>query len=224
MAPLDEREVLARAAGLIPDERRARRYRGATLIVAVAGGPAQSILRPTELESPALASLLLKEALFGEGGIFDASLGSSHGVQEDSLVIRQEDAGSVSLDGQGSLLLELPIYRGRESRPLVLIQESVAKVFTRALKYAAWTLDQIDATQRLSHVALVAALGDASMSTWRSQAEHDANPHSHYMRMGQEVDKPVHLSPPLRARAALKFDTEALVEDLITLLKRSARK
>jgi hypothetical protein len=97
-------------------------------------------------------------------------------------------------------------------------------VFTGALRYAAWTLERIDSTQRMTHVAIVATLGEASMLTWRSQAEQDSNPNSHYMRMSQDIDKPVHLSPPLRTRAALKLDTEHLVEDLITLLKRSARK
>ena len=222
-APLDEREVLERATRLLPDERRARGYRGPTLIVAVAGGPAQSILRPSELEIPALANALLKEALFGEGEIFDPAIGSKQGIEEDFLVVRQDEGGSVRLDGQGSMLLELPIYRGRDKRPSVLIKESVAKVFAGALKYASWTLDRIDATQRISHVALVATLGDSSMLTWRSQAEQDANPNSHYMRMGQDKDKPVHLSPPLRTRPALKLDTDALVEDMITLLKRNAR-
>jgi hypothetical protein len=170
-----------------------------------------------------LANALLKEALFGEGEIFDPAIGSKQGIEEDFLVVRQDEGGSVRLDGQGSMLLELPIYRGRDKRPSVLIKESVAKVFAGALKYASWTLDRIDATQRISHVALVATLGDSSMLTWRSQAEQDANPNSHYMRMGQDKDKPVHLSPPLRTRPALKLDTDALVEDMITLLKRNAR-
>src|SRR6266481_84962 len=218
-APLDESEVLERALRLIPEERHRRSYRGPTLVVGVAGGPAQSILRPSELESPALAKDLLREALFGSDQILDSTLGSKYAIEQDSLVIRQGDAGAISLDGQGSLLMELPIYRGPERHPSVLIQEQLAGVLTGALRYAAWTLDRIDATQRLSHVALVATLGEASMLTWRSQAEHDANPNSHYMRMGQDRDQPVHLSPPLRLRPALKLDAESLIDDMITLLK-----
>ncbi len=86
-----------------------------------------------------------------------------------------------------------------------------------------WVLDRIDPTQRLTHVVPAATIEGAEMRPWRTRREQNEKPGSYSMNMNQKEHRPVSLSPPHRPRAALKFDTEAMVEDLLTLLKRQGR-
>jgi hypothetical protein len=138
------------------------------------GGPAQAVLRPSELEAHALASELLQAALFGETRVFDPAKGSEPQINDNRLVIRQDGGASLALDAQGSLVLHLPIDRGRGE--MALIQEHVESVMRRALQCATWLLDRIDATQRISHVVIAASVVGADYMGWRTQAEQNARP------------------------------------------------
>jgi hypothetical protein len=88
-----------------------------------------------------------------------------------------------------------------------------------ALGYVAEALDQVDAVQRLSRIVVAAALSNAQASVWRSRAEHDARPSSASWGHSNQERVPVHLKPADRARSALSFDRERIVEDLTTLLR-----
>jgi hypothetical protein len=66
--------ILRRARELLPDPDRPRSH-GPFLCLAIAGGPVQQILRPAEIEAPALAEALHKEALFGSARILSGGLG-----------------------------------------------------------------------------------------------------------------------------------------------------
>jgi hypothetical protein len=62
MSPVDPDEVLARARALVP---AARGSGEAQVAVAVAGGPSQNVLRPSQLEADALADELKQAAMLG---------------------------------------------------------------------------------------------------------------------------------------------------------------
>src|SRR3546814_13900991 len=60
----------------------------------------------------------------------------------------------------------------------VVVEEVVASRLAAAVGYAAWLLNHIDPTERITHVALAAALiGEGAMG-WRTRSEHAASPTS----------------------------------------------
>jgi hypothetical protein len=77
-APFDANEVLARALASFPQNGR-NQYGGAILSVAIVGGPAQAVLRPSRMEDPQLAERLEQEALFGAARIFARGESSKSG-------------------------------------------------------------------------------------------------------------------------------------------------
>jgi hypothetical protein len=59
--PPKEEELLRRALDLLDRDPPGRSWQVPQLVVSVVGGPTQAILRPSELEKPALAQEILKE-------------------------------------------------------------------------------------------------------------------------------------------------------------------
>ena len=58
----------------------------------------RQIIRPAELEAPALGEAIHKQALFGTPRIFDGSEGVSRDVEGDALVLAQERGSRVQID------------------------------------------------------------------------------------------------------------------------------
>jgi hypothetical protein len=223
-APFDAKELLSRTLAMLPDERSSY---GAVLAVSIAGGPAQAILRPSRMEDPALAEMLEKEALFGIVRLFERSEGTQANIDQGALILeqggRRGNCGrAIRIDPQGGILIRLSINSEGDGLPAILV-EIVHEQLAAFVRYAAWVLDQIDPTQRLSHVAIAAQLtGSFGMRTRR---EHDASPHSMSMgsNYGRDDHSPVHLSPAHLLRPALAQQTDQIVADLMTLLRRQRR-
>lgn len=218
---VDGKELLQRATALLPSDRR-QGYGGPVLSVAVAGGPLQPILRPGDLEGSELHDLLLKAALFGEVPIFSKSEGSHTALEEHSLIIKQKDR-SLLVNEQGSVSLRAPVPRDRSGHSFI-IEEEAQDMLLKALRFASWVLSYIDQSERLSHVAIAAALSDARYLGWRTRREHEASPNGGTVWMPRG-DCPIQatLSPPHRARAVLRLDTNKLAEDLLVRLRRPFR-
>ncbi len=220
--PLDPDELLHKAVSSVTVEQDKHRHGTPCLVLSVAAGPTQAVMRPSEIEKPELARGLLQAALFGENAIFTTEAGNENGVEGNSLVIQQERGERViKLDPQGGQLFRLKLEQ-QGMVGMVVIKEQLEQQIVSALKYAAWVLDQIDPTQRLTHIALAVSITDAISIVIRTQAEHDASPNSFSMGFGQQENRPVHLTPPHRPRAALSHEAEHLAEDLITLLRRKS--
>lgn len=217
--PVDEQELLRRALSLIPDEQRGYHRSGRSLMLAIASAPRQPILRPSELERQAFHDELLQAVLFGPQRLFTPSKPTTATVENHTLVITHDEGlGSVELDDEGNLMLQLPIPSAIHG--MVVIEEHVMSLLTDGLHYAVWLLDRIDPTQRLTHVALAATLSGRDTVVWRTQREQDASPNSYSMGMGRNEHRPVHLAPAHRPRPALTHNADQLVEDLVTLLRR----
>ncbi len=200
------------------------RHSGPSLIVAVAVGPAQAVLRPSEIEKPSLSKDLLKEALFGPFPIFSSADGNEDNVEGNRLIIQQDrGARIVQLDTEGNLLFRLTLKK--DSGSFAIIKEVLEQQLVNTLKYAAAALERIDPTQKLTHVALAATLAGDSFTVIRAQAEHNASPNSFQIAGGggQNENTPIQLQPAHRPRAALSHEAEALAEDVVTLLRRSRR-
>ncbi|MEI9936669.1 MAG: hypothetical protein WDO69_05545 [Pseudomonadota bacterium] len=133
----------------------------------------------------------------------------------------QDSGAHIRLDEEGAVRIGALVKSAGGNLP-VIIGEDVSAALDSALGYASETLEQIDGTQRLSRVVIAAALRNVRAGAWRTRAEHDASPNAVSMGrgFGNEERAAVHLQPPDRARGALAFDRQSLVEDLTTLLKR----
>lgn len=219
--PLDTKALSTAALTAARAEQDTHRQSDPALILAVTPGPAQAVLRPSEIERSSLSQGLLQEALFGPCPIFTPADGSEPDVEGNCLIIQQaRGARKIRLDAEGNLLFRLELER--ESRFLAIIKESLEQQIMNALRYAAAVLDLIDPTQKLTHVALAASLAGADYMVIRTQAEHNTNPNSYQMRggWGREDNDPVQLQPAHRPRAALSHEAQTLAEDLVALLRR----
>lgn len=219
--PLNPDDMLARALALLPSaERRSSYYQSSRkFVVAVAGGPTQAILRPSQLEDPALAENLIKRAMFGDVRVFDMGEATTRRIENGILTVTQKDGASVSLDPTGAVVVSLPFPNVDGGWPMV-IEEDVAENARKALAFAGAVLDEIDPTQRLTHVVIAATLEAGENLAWRTASEHRASPGSMSLGFQTPTRAPVHLTPPQKPRAALRHDAGAIVEDLVTLLRR----
>ena len=220
--PVDEGAMLDRAIGMLPKDSRSHSTGQKRLSISVVMGPEQSILRPSQIEDRDLAEQLLQWSLFGGTQILDRGKGVGDVVEGGALVIRQERDAAVTMMPQGHMLFTLPLPRSDDMMGAV-IEEDVADLVTRILRYAVAVLDRVDPTQRLTHVVLAASIADAQYMIWRTRSEATANRGSVSHGFGHKEPGPVTLSPALRTRAALKHDERDLVEDLVTLLRREYR-
>jgi hypothetical protein len=211
VGPIDQHEVTERAKALLPEERSRSMGGTAVLNLAVAGSPRQSILRPIELENPALTRDLHQQALFGNPHIFDSTAGMNSELDGETLTLSQERRGArVSVNEQGSLLVTLPVRESRSGMP-ELIEEFVQQQLADALAFSAWVLDRIDPTQRLVQLAIAISIVNADYMGWRAQRK----------RLSGGGDRfPVFVCRP---RAALRLDAVRIMEDLVVPLRRQWR-
>lgn len=225
-APLNPVALARRATEIIPEPNRGYSSSDIALQIAIAAGPEASILRPAELEAPALRQAIQQQSMFGPHPIFDISHGADSELRSDTLMVFQERNGTthaqVRLWPTGDMLIALPLNESRGAGMRVVIEEDVAGRVGSALAFASWLLDHIDPTQRITHVALCAAVVGQGAMGWRTRAEQAASPNSMSMGYGRETEReqPVMVRPPHMARAALGMDTQRLTQDLVALLRR----
>jgi len=219
--PVNEQELTARAVALLP--QRSTYAAGSPLLhVAVAGAPAQQVLRPSDLDDPALQSAMEQEALFGQRPVFDRGQGVQASVSGTTLVIRQPNA-EITVDERGSVRVSRPV-RDAGGWPGAgipsLVEEDVCDRVAGAIRYAGWLLDRIDPTHRLSRVALACRLDGVGYLPWRTRAEVVASPNQ--ARMGFPGREAADSRPVILPRAALIMDGTRQAEDITVRLRRQA--
>lgn len=224
--PLDVSAMSAAALDMLPKARQSSHSSSPTLHVSIVGGPMQRLLRPAELEAPRLADAIHQQALFVEPKLFSKSKGAESEINGSALVLKQERGAGIQLGEDGSILLSLPLDRTEGGRRngfgmFAVIQEDVLRELAAALSFGAWLLDKIDATQRVTHVALAASIEASDHLGWRTQAEQDASPNSATMRMSSGQQPPTASTD--RPRAALRFQAAELAEDLMVPLRRQMK-
>jgi hypothetical protein len=221
VGPVDEVALRRRSVELLPSD--SRRSGAPLLTLAVVGGPSQQVLRPAELENTALADAIHQCALFGNSQVFDQSHGVKREIEGDALTLSQERGDrKVVLHQSGEIMLQtaaaVPSDEGRSSAGLpVLIEERVRLQVISAIALVATILEQVDPTQRLTHLAISIRIVGGDYYMWRTMAEHRASPNSGSMGSVDSDRNPVQF---FIRRAALSFDTSTLVEDAVVLLRR----
>lgn len=221
--PVDEQELTARAEALLP--RSPAYTAGSPLLhVTVAGAPVQQVLRPADLDDPALQTAMQQEALFGEPPVFDRTQGTQTAVSGTALTISQPSA-EIIVDEQGGVRVSRPArdadgWRGNDIPSLV--EEDVRERVAGAIRYTGWLLDRVDPARRLSRVALACQLGGVGYMPWRTRAEVAASPNRASIGFpGREsADSP----PAVLPRAALLMDSARQAEDITVRLRRQATK
>lgn len=219
--PIDEQAMLQEAMSALPEEQRGYSQFGRSLVLSLAPGPKQAVLRPSEIEKTQLADEISQAALFGATKLFSTEKSNVVKVQGQALVLTHDQSrGEVRLEPEGTISIRLPLNLAGHG--VVVIEEDVVHTLSQALRYATWLLDKVDPTQRLTHCALAAKITGGDGGTWRTQKEQEASPGSFQMFMGKP--EAVHLRPAHRPRAALTQQAEEFVEDLVALLRREWKK
>ena len=224
--PLDPKELEARARALVP--KLERDSSSPILRFAVAAGPRQALLRPAQIEAPGLADAIEQNALFGQPPIFNRKLGTENKLRGGALHVFQSNQHSVGSQiavwETGDLLIQVVLERPTTNSSFsAVIEETVASSLEACVRQAAWILDYIDSTERISHIALAASLDGSTAFGWRTQAEQASSPNSGSVSMfgrDEERSRPVMLTPPHQTRPALKMAAPRIVEDLLVLLRR----
>ena len=224
--PFDAKELLGRALDAFPSDRHRQSYGTPELSVVVVGGPAQAVLRPSQMEDPALAERLEQEALYGPTRIFARGSGTTVAVNGSKLTLEQNDLNprSLTVDAQGGVLVRQPIGDDTDQSfgHSVIVVETIKDRLAAALRFSVWLLDSLDATQRLSHLVVATRItGGFAVMTRR---ERQASPRSIQMSSFGQEDRPaVHLTPAHILRPQLAQGIDQIVEDLTTLLRQQWR-
>jgi hypothetical protein len=222
----DETEVALRAAAALPEPMRGTYGGGAKLVIAVAGGPRQQVLRPAEIEDRVLINDLQREAMFGVNATLDPQAATKPKVNGDRLQITQE-AAEVAVHADGTILISSSAVSSNGVNRMgvipSIIEEEMRERVAGALRFALDVLDRIDPSNRITDVVSAATLRDAGHTPWRTRAEVTESPASVSMPMGSGGDGPVTLSPPMVRRAALLHEADRIAEDLAVLLRRQHR-
>jgi hypothetical protein len=215
----DPAEMIERARGLVPSSNTVSET---SLAVAIACGPRQAALRPTELEDRQLIRDLMQGALFGDSALLDAADGTSTRVRGATLFIEQARA-RIGVDAEGSILVVRPTQRDRgwDFGLRAVIEEDVTQDLLLALRFADQVLARIDPTNRLTHVAPIAALLRGGYSAWRTRSEHAASPNAMTVNMSGRDYVVASLIPPARPRPALRHQATELAQDLTVLLRQA---
>ena len=225
-APVDPQTLLAKAMAAVPKERPGYSGGERCLALAIISGPEQTILRPAKIEDAALANAIRRDALYGSHPIFDPEKGTQVALSGDTLVVSQSSSIDLRLAPNGGLVLRAPMAKPKDaglSASMVLYEEDIRELARRCLHFAADLLDSIDQTQRLTQVAIAATLINTGMVAWRARGDHFDGSMRAKSFGSDDSAKTVHLSPPIRPRAALRHQANELAEDLVTLLKRQSQ-
>lgn len=194
------------------------------LVLAVAGGPTQQILRPAEIEDSTLCQAIKQAGMFGDAAVLNSERGGRCRISNGALLVGNNDVESISLDPCGTVFVaQSARATTREISGLnPIIEEDVAEGIERALRFAAWLLDHVDPTMRLREVAPVVTIVGSPMG-WQTRAEHAASPNAMTIGFGSERAA-ITLSPPTRPRRALLSQALDLAKDFTVLLRRQARR
>ena len=214
--PVDEDELACRVVTLLPQADRGSQ---ASLVLAMAWGPKQQVLRPRELEDAGLRKRLHSEARFGEHAILDELAEAQVALRGDALIVEQRGR-ALRLDELGSMIVEQPALGGDDRGFRWLVEEELVDRLERALMFAARVLDTIDGTGRLTHAAVASALCDAGHNGWKTREEYQRQPSSGTVGMA-ESRIVVAIRPPVRTREELRHDAKSIAEDLVHLLRRA---
>jgi hypothetical protein len=101
-------EMRERALVGLPEERRGSSSYRPSIAVSVVGHPRQSIIRPSELEDPALHRQIKQQALFGDPNIFNDGEANEIVLEGHALALKQ-GARSLTINEDGSVRLVLPL-------------------------------------------------------------------------------------------------------------------
>jgi hypothetical protein len=193
---------------------------GPLLHLAVAGGPEQTMLRPSEVNSDLLA-YLKAEALTGANAVLDTRRATEDEIRgADSLHLVQDNGASVVLDALGTVRVSTPglmQYNDPLHRhSLGIAEDHVAKALMQDISLVSAALDHIDPSQRLSHLCVVAALSGASYLGWSESGRSDVVSVSIMSRSDPLV---VPEQPYDIPRPALRAEADRIVRDLVALLR-----
>jgi hypothetical protein len=227
-APVDANVLRYSAVALLPTDSRSGLSGTRPIIcISIATAPALQIIRPAAMEESTFGDRLQQAAQFGQARLFEPSMGTGRVIEGDRLVLRQESGASIQLSEAADIAIQLPLGPTARQRNMgalegsIIFEDDVSTAIRMSLEFGSDLLEQVDPTQRLSHVAVAVKIINADYRVWRTRAEHETNPNSVQMGMSGSRDR-----EPVLAdfqRPALRLNRARLVEDITVQLRRQWR-
>lgn len=219
VGPVDEGELRTLAAQMLSSSNG--RSSTTWLELGLSFGPLQTILRPSEMEDISIRNDFLKEALFGVERIFDQSVANESGLVGNDLVLSQDGVARFRLCDNGAMSVSMVTERanrGSFNIGSVIIEEDIRSKLARLLGFASMVVDRIDATERLTHMAVAVKVMGGEYRTWRTEAQNAASPNS--VSFGSGVKSEHQPITQLHKRAVLRVGRSQIVDDVTVLLRR----
>lgn len=210
----DESEIRERTLSLLPEEERGWSRSTAELVISIAGGPRQNLLRPIQIEGDDLDRETFRLALQGPNAVFDRREGTDRELVDNTFTLRQRSR-SLTIHSDGSIILVLPIQS--ESRLGALIEEDVWEQITRAIGFFNDVLSFIDSTERLRHICIAVSIKGADYTGWRTRDQERSSPSGMTINMHDEKKA---VATDVWPRASLRTRKAEIAEDLTVLLRR----
>jgi len=221
VGPADPDEIGSRLDAALASDRRGR---GSPMLhVAVVGAPRQVVLSPGQLDDVARQRELERDALYGETAVLQHGAETRTKLEGGALVITQEH-GRVLIDTLGTLVVVTPAQRPRDERDWMptIIDEDVRDAIALAVRYGLSTLDKLDPYERVTDLAIAAAIRELGSLGWRTRAERDRSPNSAPMNIHSAESVTARLDPLTRKRPAARQQAESIARDLTAVLRRDA--
>jgi hypothetical protein len=221
--PVDARDLEARLDAATTAERRGSG--DPTLHVAVVGAPRQTVLSASQLDDAGLQRDLERDALYSDVAVLPRETETRTRASGGAIVIGQ-DRARVTIDASGSITVVTPAKRPRERGEFMfdLVEDDIREGIARAITYALTTLDRVvDPHERVSDLAIAAALRDVGYAGWTTRAAAERNPNrsSGVSLRGHEVIS-ARAEPLTRKRAVARAQADAIARDLTAILRRAA--
>ena len=217
---LDAEEPLNRALAYMSYDRHQGFGMSPQLCIAMVGAPKQSILSPSQIESPGTIESVLRTALLGPNSVLAVERGTKTQFDNDSIIISQHGA-DIRLTEEGSIVFTGELPDDGSYLP-VIVEEDIVEMIKRFIQFGIDILAEFDATNRLSHCVVATTLMNAEHHAWRTRKENSQNSNSVSLPFNVRLG-PVYLSPPERPRQTLKLLGSEIATDLMVKLRRQLR-
>ncbi|RLQ88044.1 DUF4062 domain-containing protein [Notoacmeibacter ruber] len=214
----DDSILKKRAISMLAENSIRHNNHRAFLEMAVAVGPEQQILRPSQIDAPELKDFMFSLLFSRASAFFDRNDGSKMHVVDDNLICEQHDR-SVTIYPNGDILMSLPIESNNTSQ-MAIIQENILDQIEMCFSISDMILKHTDETERIRRVAPAVNIHGADHWGWRTRGDANNNPNGIKIRIWGTEPTPVLLQPAVRPRAVLSTQKSEMAEDLTVLLSR----
>lgn len=213
---LDEHSLTQSAINLFPETSQSP-----VISLAVSGWPDQPHLGAADMVGDALGRAMMSTALTGDHAVLATTVGITTDKNAGRITLSEHSPGLGVVDLFADRRIHI-VQSAVTTRPGLswssLIEEDLVGLFTNAFLVASELMDHIDVPQRLSSVAVAAALTGAGYTPWLTESE-AAHATSVSLPWGAAEQLIATVNPSVRPIRALNLEAVELATELVLRLR-----